>query len=257
MTGIQKALLIIFALSLFFLIWSFFFGGISSIYDLIFFGGAFIGIGVLFYAILVALKWYLAPSLFSPKQDWFNKTTNIALDFKPDNVNDLYFVGAKDRQKVRAGKITGMGGIPYLIGNPETDKEGHPIYEYSKVLDKKIPQYKNIYSGTEGDTLFVYESGWFLFKKTHYLRCHRKYHGDLHGDVLVYDINPVPYGNWLYPFRQWQEEQPRIEMQNMLEIIIATQEHQMDLISQGVDSAVEYNPAFRILRRSQAEMTGD
>ncbi len=268
MGGVQKALLIIFALAIFFLVWTFVFGGIQTFYQLIMFGISFVAIAGLFMMILTAISWYLAPDLFSPKKDYFTRLVNLSLDLKPNNVSDLYFMGDKDKRRVKAGKIVGLLGIPYLIGkvkihekDVENDegktiaKKGEPVFEFSYALNRKIPVYDKIEYALDGDTLFVYEAGWLIFKKRHYLRCHRSLHGDLHGDVVVYDINPVPYGTlYEYPFKQLQREPERIMMQNQLEVILATSEHQLDLISQGVDAAVYFNPAFRLLQKQNSEM---
>ncbi len=269
MGGVQKVILLVFAVGLFFLIWTFIFGGISNVYQLIMFGISFIGLAILFYIILTAITWYLAPEYFSPKKDYFTRIVNLGIDLKPKNVKDLYFMGDKDKQRVKAGKIIGLLGIPYLIGKPKfhekdiknsdgetTNKKGEPVFEYSNVLKKKIPVYSSIEYAKDGDTLFIYESGWFLFKKRNYLRCHRSLHGDLNGDVVVHDINPVPYGSlYTYPFKQLQRSPAQIMMQNQLEVILATNEHFLDLVSQGVDQAIYFNPTFRAMQKQQAELS--
>lgn len=267
MSGIQKGLLLLLGVGLFFIIWSFVFGGIQNIYQMIMFVISFCAIAGLFWIILTMVSWYLAPSHFSPKKDYFTRLVNLAIDFKPTNVKDLYFRGDKDKKRVKAGKIVGLLGIPYFIGKSklyEQDvlnnegkvkfKKGSPVYEWSELLQKRIPIYDKIEYGNDGDTFFIYESGWLL-KRRHYLRCHKSLHGDLNGDVEIYDINPVPYGSLFeYPFKQKQAQPARIMMQNQLEIIMATHEHQYDLISQGVDSAVYFNPYFRLIEKSKAEM---
>lgn len=271
MSATQKLLLIIFGVAIFFLVWTFIFGGIKNFYDLIAFAVCFIAIAVLFYMIAFFISWYMKPDLFSPKKDYFNRLVNLAIDLKPTNVGNLYFRGDKDKKRVKAGSIVGLIGIPYLIGKAkmhEQDlhgkddygkeiiiaKKGEPVLEYSTVLKKPIPKYEEIEYGNDGDTFFIYESGWFFLKKRHFLRCHKTLHGDLNGDVEVYDINPVPYGSlYEYPFKQLQREPERIMMQNQLEVILATSEHQLDLISQGVDSAVYFNPYFRLLHKQASE----
>ena len=271
MSATQKVLLIIFGLAIFFLIWTFVFGGITNFYQLIFFLASFIGVGALFYAMIFFIQMYLTPELFSPKKDYFNRLVNLAIDLKPTNVYDLYFRGDRDKKRVKAGKIVGLLGIPYFIGKIATYKEdceingssgtvkhqkGEMIFKDSKVLKRPIPVFEEIAWGQDGDTFFIYESGWFFIKKRHFLRCHRSLHGDLNGDVEIYDYNPIPYGSlYEYPFKQLQKDPERIMIQNQLEIIIATQEHQLDLISQGVDSAVYFNPYFRLLNKQQSEMS--
>lgn len=270
MSGIQKFLLIIFALGIFFVIWTFLFGGINNFYELIFFLVSFGATAVLFYAVLSFVSFFLAPEQFSPKKDYFNRLVALAFDLKPSNVQDIYFRGDKDKKRVRAGKITGLIGVPYMIGEQlryiqDVIKEGkiihrigEPVFEYSNVLKKMIPKFGQVHWGGDGDTLFIYEAGWFLFKRIHYLRCHKSLHGDLNGDVEIYDINPVPYGSLFeYPFKQLQADPAKIMIQNQLEVILATHEHQYDLISQGVDSAVYFNPYFRLMQKSNAEMVAE
>lgn len=268
MSATQKALLLIFGIAIFFLIWTFVFGGITNFYQLIAFLASFVAIGILFYAILFFVSWYLAPDYFSPKKDYFNRLVNLATDLKPTNVRDLYFRGDRDKKRVKAGTIVGLISIPYLIGKQKKHKKnildenknfiakkGEPVFEYSTVLKRKIPVYSKIEYGQDGDTFFVYEAGWLLLKKRHYLRCHKSLHGDLNGDVEIYDINPVPYGSlYEYPFKQLQSQPERIMLQNQLEVILATSEHQLDLISQGVDSAVYFNPYFRLMHKQASEM---
>ena len=263
-----KIAIILIAVSIFFLIWNFVFGGINSFYQLVFFLVSFVAIVGLLYFVFYAIQIYLAPDQFSPKKDYFNRLVNLAVDWKPDNVRNLYFRGDKDKKRVMGGTIVGLLRIPYLIGELEkyeTDlknskgekiaDKGSPKYEYSRALQRKVPVFKKIEYGNDGDTLFVYESGWFLFKRRHFLRCHQSLHGDLNGDVDIYDINPVPYGSLFeYPYKQKQKDVVRIMVQNQLEVILATHEHQYDLISQGVDSAVYFNPYFRLMRNSQLEM---
>ena len=266
MSAVQKVLLIIFGVAIFFLIWNFAFGGIQTIYELVMFGASFVGIGVLFWVVLNAISWYLAPEHFSPKKDYFTRVVNLSIDLKPKNVGDLYFIGDELKRRVKAGSIVGLLGIPYLVGKPKIHskdivkegkvvaKKGSAVFLYSNNLKKAIPVFDKIEYGKDGDTLIVYEVGW-LIKRRHYLRCHRTLHSDLNGDVDVYDINPVPYGTLFeYPFKQIQASAPRIMIQNQLEIILSTHEHQYDLISQGVDSAVYFNPYFRLLQKQNAEV---
>lgn len=271
MSSLQKALLLIFALALFFIVWTFVFGGIQNFYQLLMFGISFLAISALFYIILTAIAWYLAPEFFSPKKDYFTRLVNLALDLKPDNVNELYFIGDIGKKRVKAGKIIGLIGVPYFIGtikkhdSDKRDAEGkivarkdEPILEYSYNLRRKVPTFEKIEYGKDGDTLFVYESGWLVFKRRHYLRCHRSLHSTLNGDVEVYDINPIPYGSLFeFPFKQIQKDPSRVMIQNQLEVILATHEHQYDLISQGVDAAVYFNPYFRLLERQKAEMVAE
>jgi len=256
LAGWQKIILVLLALGAFFLIFMFIFGGIKDLYQLIFFVISFVGCLAIGVIVINAVVWFLTPQMFSAKKDFHNRLKNIATDLKPDNVFDLYFRGSIDKKRVHAGKIVGLMGIPYLVGDPVLNDDGTPKMVFSQRLKKEMPVYSNIQVSHEnGDTLFVYENGFFIFKKTHYLRCHKSLHGDLHGDIEIYDINPMPYGGFFeYPFLQYQQHIAQIMMQNQLEIIIATHDYQHDLISQSVDSAIYFNPYFRLLQKTNAEI---
>jgi hypothetical protein len=256
LAGWQKVLLLVFALIIFFLIWNFVFGGIKNVYQLFAFVAAFGAIIVLGFIVLTAVQWYLQPEYFSPKKDFRTRLVNTSIDLKPPNVNDLFYRGSKDKRRVRGGHIIGLMGIPYLIGDIEKDANGEIQYEDAKILkNTKIPKFSKISYGLDGDTLFVYESGWFLFKRRHYLRCNNQKHGDLNGDVDVYDINPIPVGDFFeYPYTQVQKEPAKIMLQHQMETIIATYDHQQDLISQGVDAAIFFNPFFRFVEKQNAEL---
>ena len=133
---------------------------------------------------------------------------------------------------------------------------GVPAMQKSKLLRKEIPVFESIEYGKDGDTLFIYETG-LIFTKKHYFRCNRKIHGDLHGDVEVYDINPVPFGVWEYPFKQIQAEPSKIMIQNQMEVILATHEHQSDYISQVADSSIYWSPYIRAVQKGAAEFQGE
>jgi len=272
MSGTQKLILIVFALAIFGLVWYLVFGGITNIYQATAFLVSFIAIMGLFYMIAFFVQFYLSPDFFSPKKDYFNRLCSLAIDLKPGNLRDLYFRGDKDKKRVKAGNIVGCLGIPYLIGHIKTyennvfdesgkkiHSKGEMMYEISKALgNRKIPVFSKIEYGEDGDTFFIYEAGWFLFKKRHFVRCHKALHGDLNGDVEIYDINPVPYGNLFeYPFKQLQRDPAKIMLQSQMEVILATHDHQTDLISQGVDSAVHFNPYFRLLHKQASEMSAE
>lgn len=269
MSWTTKIVLILIGICIFFIVWNFAFGGITSFYQLFFFGVSFVAIIGTGFLVLYFLRIWITPAQFSPKKDYFNRLVNLAIDLKPDNVRDLYFRGDKDKKRVRAGRIVGLLGIPYFIGHlkrHEKDKfdsekkkianAGDPVYQYSEALRKNVPVFESVEYGEDGDSFFIYEKGFMFFAKRHYLRCHKSLHGDLNGDVDIYDINPVPYGSLFeYPYKQKQKDPARIMIQNHLEVILATQEHQLDYISQGVDSAVYFNPYFRLIEKSKVEMS--
>ena len=124
------------------------------------------------------------------------------------------------------------------------------------MLETRVPVFEKIEYGKDGDTLIIYEKGWFIFKRRHHLRCNRLLHSTLNGDVTVYDINPVPYGKYFeYPFKQMQRDPQKIMVQSQLEVILATHEHQGDLISQSADAGIYFNPYFRFIEKSQSEIS--
>lgn len=252
----QKIILFIIILTFVFLGWVFLFGGINSLWELIFVILLVIVLFLITYFIIFAGQFIFKERYYSPKEDYFTRVINTAIDFKPSNVNNIYFEGDNDHKLVYGGQIKGMLGIPYFVGDPELDKDGQWIYYESKLLKKKIPKFKNIVWGKEGDTLFIYDKGWFIFKRRHFLRCNRELHGDLHGDVAIKDINPVPFGKFFeYPFKQLQKDIGKIMLQSQLEVILATHEHQGDLISQASDAGTYYNPYFRMIKEQSAEIS--
>jgi len=232
-----------------------FFGGINDVYQ--FFTYAIVGIGIIvgLYIIVLSAGLWFKPRYYSPREDLKTKLMNTAIDYKPDNVNDLWFIGDIGKKRVLAGSIVGLLGIPYFAGDICKDKNGKVIYTKTRGMDGKwVPKYENVREIADGDTLFIVKKGWFIFKKTHLIRCHRDFHSTLNGDVEIFDINPYPYGYFEYPYKQIQKGIGQITMQNQIETIIATQEHQMDYISQSVDSAIYFNPVYRMGMKQGSEM---
>lgn len=230
------------------------FTGTEKFYQFIFNLSIIIGCIAIIYFIIQATTLIYTNRQYSPREDLRTKYLNMAVFYKPDNVRDLYFTGDVGKKRVLAGRIAGLLGIPYFIGDIKTDKHGKPIFtEKTDQSGKKIPQYENIRLSQGGDTLFIVEKG-TLFKKRHYIRCRKDLHSTLNGDVEIYDINPQSYGFFEYPYKQIQRSIGQITMQNQIETIIATYEHQHDFISTGVDSAVYFNPAYRIAIKQGSEM---
>jgi len=262
----QKVILFILFLVIIVLVVSLFLGGINSFYQFFFYLIVFAVVGVMIYIIIQAVNLIFQPKYYSPREDTFTKIKNIAVDYKPDNLNNLYFVGDIGKKRVLAGQIQGCLCLPYYSGKikrhekdftdeaGKSHKAGEVIYSDSKTFDgKQIPQYEGITLQEDGDTFFIAVKG-ILFKRYHYIRCYRKYHSTLNGDVEIYDINPVPYGNFEYPYKQMQEASTQIMIQNQIETILATHEHQHDLISQSTDAGLYSNPLMRFSMKQQAEL---
>jgi len=254
----QKVIIGVILLTFLFIAWTFIFGGVNSIFEFAFIILLTIVLFIILYFITIAGELIFRSSYYSPKEDYFTKLSNMAIDYCPDNLNKLWFQGSTQKRAVVGGKIIGCLGIPYLIGEPILDEKGMQEYVKSDFLDVKVPVFKKIHYGAEGDTLIIYQKGWFIFKKKHYLRCNMELHSELHGDVVVYDINPIPYGKFFeFPFKQVQRNPQRIMLQSQLEVILATHEHQGDLISQSADAGIYYNPYFKMVKETNAEISRD
>jgi len=254
----QKVIIGVILLTFIFIALSFIFGGVNSIFELAFIVLLTIVLFIILYFITVAGEIILRSSYYSPKEDYFTKISNMAIDYCPDNLNKVWFQGSREKRAVVGGKIIGCLGVPYLVGEPKRDENGFQVYAKSEYLNMKVPVFHKVSYGEDGDTLLVYEKGWFIFKKKHYLRCNKELHSELHGDVVIYDINPVPYGKFFeYPFKQVQRDPQRIMIQSQLEVILATHEHQGDLISQSADAGIYYNPYFKMVKEQNAEISRD
>jgi len=235
--------------------WVFLFGGVNSIWELLFVILLVIVLFIVAYIVIVASQLIFKAQYYSPKEDYFTRLINMAIDYKPNNLNNLYFQGSDWKKHIFGGKIIGCLGIPYFIGKPKLDNNGKMIWFESKLLRKKVPLFEKVTYGKDGNTLLIYNKGWFIFKKKHYLRCNHNLHSELNGDVIVYDINPQPFGKFFeYPYKQLQGDISRVMLQSQLEVILATHEHQGDLISQSADAGTYYNPFFRLVDKQKAEI---
>lgn len=255
---IQKFVLFLIILTFVFIGWIFLFGGVNSIWELAFIIALIIVLFFIAWIVIAAAQIIFKQEYYSPKEDYFTKLINMAVDYCPNNLNNLYFQGSDWKKHVLAGKIIGCLGIPYFVGKPKLDKDGKMLWFDSKLLKRKIPLFDTIEYGKDGDTLLIVQKGWFLFQKKHYIRVNHSLHSELNGDVIVYDINPQPFGKFFeYPYKQLQADAPRIMLQAQLEVIIATHEHQGDLISQAADAGTYYNPFFRLIEKQKAEIARD
>lgn len=253
---LQKIVLFFVIITFVFISWVFLFGGVNSIWELAFVIVLTIVLFFITYIIIVASKLVFKSDYYSPKEDMYTKYVNMAIDYCPNNLNNLYAEGSDWKKSVPLGKIVGCLGIPYFIGDPVLDGDGKQKWVESKFTKKKIPLFSNITWGKDGDTMFVFEKGWFVFKKRHIARVNHELHTELNGDVIIHDINLVPYGKFFeYPYKQIQKGVGRIMLQSQLEVIIATHEHQGDMISQSADAGTYYNPFFRMVEKGRAEIT--
>lgn len=255
MSLFQKALLFVGAIVVLLLVVAIFLGGINSFYEFFFYLTIFVIILVGVYIVIKATGLIFQPKYYSPREDLFTKIKNMAQDYCPDNLGNLYAVGDIGKKRVLIGKIIGCLHLPYYSGKIKLDADGKIEYtEYKTMEGKKVPMYEDIRAEKDGDTFFITTKG-LIFKKIHYLRMHREFHSTLNGDVEMYDINPVPYGTFEYPYKQMQASITQIMIQNQIEVIIATHEHQHDLISQSTDAGLYSNPLMRYNIKNQAEMS--
>ena len=267
MSLFQKGLMFIGVIVILIMSVSLLFGGITDFYQFFFYIIVLSAVVIGGYVIIKATSIIFAPRYFSPKEDLRTKLLNMAQDYKPDNVSNLYFMGDSGKTRVLAGKIFGILGLPYYSGKvrkytEDINKDKKIVHRkgdvvYSEVKDfqgKPVPLYDDIKLGDDGDTLFIVKKGRLFLGKTHFIRVKRDLHSTLNGDVDVFDINPIPYGFFEYPYKQMQECVSQIMIQNQIETILATHEHQHDLISQSVDSAIYFNPAYRMQMKQNSEI---
>ena len=267
MSLLQKVLLFLGVIVVLIMSVSLLMGGIKDFYQFFFYLIVLSAVVIGGYVIIKATSIIFAPRYFSPREDLRTKLLNMAQDYKPDNISNLYFRGDLGKRRVLAGKILGVLGLPYYSGKVQRHKanvikdnkiihrKGDVVYSTVKDFQgKPVPLYEDITLGDDGDTLFIIKKGWLFLGKTHFIRVKRDLHSTLIGDVDVYDINPVPYGFFEYPYKQMQENVSQIMVQNQIETILATHEHQHDLISQSVDSAIYFNPAYRMQMKQNSEI---
>lgn len=257
LTLFQKIVIGICVIIVLFLIINTWLGGVKSFWEFLFSIITIIGIGIVAYFFIKGILTYLKPSQFSPKDDYFTRTVNVAKSHKPKNVRNLYFTGNETKQAILAGKIIGCIYLPYYVGEPVKNENGELKLVYNKMFDKMVPLYKPVnVDESDGDTLFIYSKSTGLFnEETEYLRCNRKLHTELHGDVFINDFNPVTFGKYFkYPYTQAKTMAAHIMKQSQMEMIIQTYDHQQDLISQSADAGLYANPFFRAKELENAEM---
>lgn len=174
MSLFQKGLLFVGILIVLVMSVSILLGGVKDFYQFFFYIIVFSAVIVGGYVVIKATSMIFTPRYFSPREDLRTKLVNMAQDYKPDNVNNLYFIGDVGKKRVKAGKIIGLIGLPYYTGKAKKNAKGE--IEYTSVKDfqgKPIPKYEDIKLGDDGDTMFIIKGDSFLglFGKTHLIRC--------------------------------------------------------------------------------------
>lgn len=189
---------------------------------------------------------------FSPTRSLINKYIRIAEICKPENVKELFLRGDDMRLFSKLGKITGLLFIPYLASVPELDSEGKPILidkrnkfgaiekdDYGKPI--KVQKMKMI-PEKDGDWLIVMQKG--LFKEKILIRAHHSLVSSPATKMWINDVNVVPFGEFYYPSKQWQEFIHKVTAQHMTETILETLTHYWDLISNISEATLNSNPDY-------------
>lgn len=215
---------------------------------------------------------FFKPKPFSPSEDFRNSIIRIAKKAKPFNAHNLFLRGEDMRTNAKWGKITGLGFMPYVVPKPVRDSTGRPIYEtnekgkiiYEKVWSEteknylKVPKQKyDLLTEKDGDVIFITEKFGFplsmFFRGVDIIRANKKYVSDLIGDIYIKDVNLVPFGEYLYPAKQWQEDITRIKKQHEMDTIITTFRYNLDLISQVTQMSLGSDPTFQKIMGAQSE----
>jgi len=215
-----------------------------------------LGLGLLYLAVKGALS-FIGGKPFSPTADFRTKIVSQAQRSLPANVYSLWLRGEDSRTRAIYGKIIGLAWIPYLTSKVVRDESGNIVYlmttDGQKILDKDkkpIPLRSTI-THKDGDTVFVVKSGFFDAPRI--VRCHPKYHSELLGDVYIKDVNLVPFGEFWYPSKQWQNDIIQIMKQNEQEAIVQTFNNNLDLVSNVTTLSIASELTFRKILESRNE----
>lgn len=239
-------------------------GGIQNIFQFVIYVAG-LGLALLLaYSLYKAIIGFFAQKTFSPSVTNFQAFVNEAIYNCPDSLVGKRFLLKGDRAFASReyGTIKGVLQLPYYIGELKKDEEGN--IEYKRDPKTKefvrtergqlVPEFKERVK-KEYETLFVISHGRWLWKSFTYPRVPAKQHTALHGaDVLVFTNNLVPYGKYRYPIELMEEEQPRIMLQSMHEVLLTTFDHQQDLISTTTDNALDFNVEWIMAQKQATEL---
>lgn len=215
---------------------------------------------------------FIQPKPFSPTEDFRTSLVRLCKKAKPFNVKNLYLRGEDMRTYAKWGKIKGLGFLPYVTSKPIRNEKGKQIFEKDKegniVYEKEWSQSDRAYVQTpkekfemisekDGDVLLIIDKYNFpvnIFARgVDIVRCNKKYLSDLIGDIFIKDVNLVPYGEYLYPSKQWQEDILHIMKENESHAIIATHRNNLDLVSNVTQMSLGSDPTFQKIMLSQSE----
>ena len=210
--------------------------------------GVSIGAGLIYFAIKGVLG-EKEPEAFSITEDFRTKLVNQCVKLKPNNVFKLWIRGEGMRARAEIGNIVGLGYIPYKVSKPMQDEKGQVMFmkdsKGNTLKDQNgnpVPQYKLLYN-EDGDTVFVVKTG--LFGKPEIIRCHRKYHSELVGDVYIKDLGLIPFGEYFYPSKQWMVDMQEIMIQNEVEAMVQTFSNNLDLVANVTTMSIAGDPFYQ------------
>lgn len=207
-----------------------------------------IAVGLIIFAIKGVMG-EVEPASFSVTEDFRTKLVNQCMKLKPANVYKLWLRGEGMRSRAVIGNIVGLGHIPYKVSKPREDAEGNIIYHkdskgelINDANGNPVPEMVTMDDG-DGDTIIIVKSG--FFGKPDIIRCHKKFHSELIGDVYIKDLGLIPFGEYFYPSKQWGEDVQRIQLQNELEAISQTFSKNLDLISNVTTMSIAGDPFYQ------------
>lgn len=215
---------------------------------------------------------YIKPKPFSPTEDFRSTLIRIAKKAKPFNVKNVYLRGEDMRTYAKWGKIVGLGFLPYISGIVKKGADNKPILkknEKGEAIYKKewshtendfiqVPQYEyEPITEKDGDILIITDRHNFplnlFIRDLDIIRANPKYVSDLLGDVFVKDVNLVPYGEFLYPAKQWQADIIHIMKENEDAAIAATHRNNLDLVSNVTQMSLGADPVYQKIMGMRSE----
>jgi hypothetical protein len=234
-----------------------------------------IGVILMLFLLGLAVKGilsFLKPKPYSPTEDFRTQLIRICIKLKPFNVYNLYLRGEDMRTRAIWGKIIGLGFLPYVSSKPLKDNMGKWAYERDHenkiVMERKwsdelrefvkVPKilYEKIIEN-DGDVLFIVRKHNFpmnvFMRDVDIVRANKKLTSDLVGDVFIKDVNLVPYGEFLYPAKQWQRDILKIMKENESSAIAMTHRNNLDLVSQTTQMSLGVDPTFQKIMMAQSE----
>lgn len=251
------------------------FGFVFPDFDIVNFIVNTIGLLLMIFLLGLAIKGlvsFIKPKPFSPTEDFRNSIMRLCKKAKPFNIRNLYLRGEDMRTHAKWGRIQGLGFLPYLTSRQMRDGKGKPVHEKDeegKIIYEKewsqedeewieVPKKKfETITEKDGDILIVVDKFNFpmnvFFRGQDIVRAHKKYLSDLIGDVFIKDVNLVPYGEYLYPAKQWQDDIAKIMKENEAQTIVTTHRNNLDLVSNVTQMSLGADPTFQKIMLAQSE----